>query len=289
MSSLTRRLMTSSVGVPAALAVVFYLPSTAALGVFLVLFLLAAGEFITLVRPVVPSAPLRGLLVMIPLAVAAGFLVLRGAESAVESPSLDGAQLGFWLIAAFGLLVVATALTALLCATEIRDGAATMGIFAFAVPYFAIPPLHMYWLKAADPWLLAVLLLMIWSGDTAAYFVGKAVGRIPLASQVSPNKTVEGAIASLVAALLVVGIWSSVRLGAVTPGLLVVAALASVAAQMGDLVESIFKRGAGVKDSSDILPGHGGFFDRLDALFLGVPVFAIGLWILGVDSLIPKP
>jgi phosphatidate cytidylyltransferase len=120
-----------------------------------------------------------------------------------------------------------------------------------------------------------VLVLMgtIWAGDAAAYYGGRAFGRHKLAPIVSPNKTIEGAIAGLAGSILagiILGSWLLQR----QISFLVVASLAAaVAGQLGDLVESALKRSAGVKDSSSLLPGHGGMLDRLDSLMFAAPVF----------------
>ncbi|HUX68264.1 MAG TPA: phosphatidate cytidylyltransferase [Terriglobales bacterium] len=118
-------------------------------------------------------------------------------------------------------------------------------------------------------WWLVFLLLVVWLGDTAALYGGRAFGRHPMAPRVSPHKTWEGAAASLLAALSVgfaLAAWLA------EPRLVPLALALNLAAQAGDLAESLFKRGAGVKDSSQLLPGHGGVLDRVDALLLAAPV-----------------
>ena len=118
-------------------------------------------------------------------------------------------------------------------------------------------------------------LLLIWIGDTAAYFAGRAVGRHKLAPTISPGKTVEGSVASLVATLGI-GFWLF-RLWfpsfAVAHAILLPLSV-NLLAQVGDLAESALKRGAGVKDSSTVLPGHGGMLDRIDSLLFALP----GVW-----------
>jgi phosphatidate cytidylyltransferase len=119
--------------------------------------------------------------------------------------------------------------------------------------------------------LVLFALCMIWAGDTLAYFVGRSLGRVPMAPQLSPKKTWEGALGNLFGSLLVAVVfarWLQIDI----INLMIVAALGNVAGQMGDLIESAFKRGAAVKDSGSLLPGHGGVYDRVDSLILAAPV-----------------
>ncbi len=134
---------------------------------------------------------------------------------------------------------------------------------------------------AAHPWegtlLVFLPLAVTWVGDTAAYFVGKKMGKRPLAPRVSPNKTIEGGVAGLIAAPA-----TGALMGVFLQGLpnFPVSPLAGAAvglvlgagAQLGDLAESVLKREAGVKDSGALLPGHGGVLDRFDALFFTIPL-----------------
>ncbi len=133
-------------------------------------------------------------------------------------------------------------------------------------------------LRDLNPYWLLYALGLVWAGDTAAYYAGKAVGRRRLAPRLSPSKTWEGAAASLAASLAFGLIYVS-RLLPQVP--LVEAACltaaASVAGQLGDLAESALKRGARVKDSGELLPGHGGFLDRLDSSLFTLPV--VYLWL----------
>jgi phosphatidate cytidylyltransferase len=119
--------------------------------------------------------------------------------------------------------------------------------------------------------LILFTLGLIWAGDTLAYFTGKLLGRVPMAPVLSPRKTREGAIANLIGSLLVA--WAAARWIEIDIlHLLTIAVLANIAGQMGDLIESAYKRGAGVKDSGRIVPGHGGVLDRIDSLILAAPV-----------------
>lgn len=119
--------------------------------------------------------------------------------------------------------------------------------------------------------LVLFTLCLIWAGDILAYFVGKGLGRVPMAPALSPKKTWEGALGNLLASLLV-GVFFAKWLQMEATEMLVIAGLANVAGQTGDLIESAWKRGAAVKDSSNLLPGHGGVLDRIDSLILASPV-----------------
>ena len=149
-----------------------------------------------------------------------------------------------------------------------RAAALVLGvIYIFGCWRYAIP------LRAASPHWLLFALVLNWVGDTAAYYVGRSLGRHKLAPRVSPGKTWEGAAASLAAARG----FGVLYLGRFVPGVswveaLAISALASVAGQVGDLAESAIKRGAGVKDSSALLPGHGGWLDRVDGTLFTLPV-----------------
>lgn len=123
-------------------------------------------------------------------------------------------------------------------------------------------------------WLVLVLFLMIWGNDVFAYFGGKKFGRNKMAPQISPSKTWEGFIAGIAGAIAGALIaWSLAQSFPLSPAEIIPAALiVSITGPVGDLTESRIKRLAGTKDSSSLLPGHGGLFDRFDAMILTAPV-----------------
>jgi phosphatidate cytidylyltransferase len=148
------------------------------------------------------------------------------------------------------------------------------GISSSALLLLAFPlsfAVRLHGLAEDGPKLLLFALVITWAGDTAAYFVGRAIGKHPLAPHISPKKTWEGSVGSMVGSLIVAwafSFWIRIPIG----HLMVMAAIGNVAGQMGDLLESAYKRSAGVKDSGGLLPGHGGVLDRIDALILCIPV-----------------
>jgi phosphatidate cytidylyltransferase len=118
-----------------------------------------------------------------------------------------------------------------------------------------------------------LLLLVVAAGDTGAFYVGSYLGRHKLAPAVSPKKTIEGALGGLAANLIACFVYSHLFLPALSPiGVIVFAVGVGVVGQAGDLFESEFKRAAGIKDSGSLLPGHGGFLDRMDALIFAAPI-----------------
>ncbi len=177
-------------------------------------------------------------------------------------------------------------------ATALPAAATSVVAFTYiALPLGLLVQVRSLW---AGAFLLLYLLMIVWIGDIAAYYTGRTLGRHKLAPRVSPGKTWEGAVGSFVAAV-VVG-WMVFRyalpisqglsnvglidrrqgyFASELPALWTVLGLSAginIAAQLGDLVESLIKRGAGVKDSGTIFPGHGGMLDRIDALLLAAPV-----------------
>lgn len=143
--------------------------------------------------------------------------------------------------------------------------------------YVAAPLLCGRLLHREDPHLLVFVLVVNAAGDIAALYIGKALGKRPLAPRVSPNKTWAGAVGSIVGSTLAGCAYAHVFLSDwLSPAAAAAAALAlNAAGQMGDLAESALKRGAGVKDSGKLLPGHGGILDRLDAFLFAAPVMYV--------------
>lgn len=183
-------------------------------------------------------------------------------------------------ILSLGLLVYCTFLRPV---EQVMADAAT-SIFCLLYVGFTLIAVVTLHEDANGPSLVAFLLCVVWAGDSVALYVGRAWGRHKLAPTLSPKKTWEGSIGSLVGSLLMAGAllglaelltqWDSAVLS--YPGnvwyWLGLAVVVNVAAQVGDLAESALKRSSGVKDSGSLIPGHGGVLDRIDALLLAAPV-----------------
>jgi phosphatidate cytidylyltransferase len=185
-------------------------------------------------------------------------------------------------------------LTVAMRRVDLRTGFPSALVSAFAFAYIALPLGFLVQIREQCAFLLIYLFFVVWAGDVFAYFVGASVGRHLMSPRISPKKTWEGASASLIASLVVGALLynyalpiSSALLNAhlierrdgffalQKPDLwpiLLLSAVINIAAQLGDLVESLIKRGAGVKDSGTLLPGHGGILDRVDALLFAAPV-----------------
>jgi phosphatidate cytidylyltransferase len=176
--------------------------------------------------------------------------------------------------AVFFLFVLGIAVLSLWTKRPLVEALPAAGISASGLVLVAFPlsfAVRLHGSGPQGPLLLLFTMVIIWASDTSAYFAGRSMGRHSLAPHLSPKKTWEGSIASFVCSLIVALVF--VRwIAAPLPQLLGLAAVANVAGQVGDLLESAYKRSAGIKDSGSLLPGHGGVLDRIDALILAIPV-----------------
>ncbi len=160
-------------------------------------------------------------------------------------------------------------------------------IFALLYCGLTLVTLPLLWSQPNGPSLLIFLLCIVWAGDIAALYVGRTFGRTKLAPTMSPKKSWEGSAASIAGSMLTAaGLLAlshhtnALHLPGSLPRWLGLAAVLNIFAQVGDLLESAIKRGAGVKDSGAMLPGHGGILDRIDALLLAAPALWYAQWIL---------
>jgi len=195
------------------------------------------------------------------------------------APGVAGAAAGYLLFAWRGdawLYLTIVAILALAVVMRMDDLAKALPraallftgvVYIFGCWKCAIP------LRDINPHWLMYGLMLNWVGDTGAYFVGRKFGKHKMAPRVSPKKSWEGAAASVVTSVLVGGAYLERFVSGISiPHAIGVTVAANVAGQIGDLAESAMKRGVGVKDSGTILPGHGGFLDRVDSTLFTLPV-----------------
>lgn len=274
-SELTKRVAVAAVGVPIAVLIIY-------VGGWIMAAALAAVagggalEFYRLARQrgVRPFAAAGAVLAGVPVLLAAAtphaeiwtlriFIaaMLLIAAAAIFRRGVDGSPLTVMAVTVFSALFTGGTL-----------------LYAMLLRQTPVPAASTDWYAWVGPALLAFPMTLTWMGDTFAYFGGRAFGRRKLIPSISPAKTVEGALSGVIGttvvgalyAYFVFGAWLGVPVSAGAGAL--IGLVVSPIAQTGDLVESLLKREAGVKDSGTLLPGHGGVLDRFDALFLSIPV-----------------
>ena len=280
MSELGRRVVVALIGAPIAIAVIWI--GDAALATFAAsLAALSAWEFFKLAREA-GHAPLPGvgivLAALIPLLVHAHYLgVWRLSASmatllmlgivvlAIWARGVDGGPIGAISTTAFGVLYTGGTLS-----------------YIYGLRYYA------YAVGNTAGALVVILpVVLTWASDVGAYFAGRAIGGPKLVPAISPGKTIAGAVGGVVLTTVVCGAYVTfllkpqAQLAMTSIGIVVFGVIISVAAQLGDLAESLFKREARVKDSGTLFPGHGGALDRLDSMFFVLPIaYVLYGWLL---------
>ncbi|HEY1901286.1 MAG TPA: phosphatidate cytidylyltransferase [Terracidiphilus sp.] len=262
-----KRILTALILIPLVLLLVFLGPRWLITVFTAGLAALAAWEYMSLAESGGAKPPRIAVVVAIAALFAGNF----------EYPDLTAATFG---ILSLGLLVYCTFRSP---AQRVMPDAA-VSIFSLVYIGFTLLTVPALREQANGPSLVTFLLGVVWAGDIVALYVGRALGRHKLAPRLSPNKTWEGAVGSVIGSLLAasgllaltewLAQWNSAKLSFPEEiwYWLVLAIVVNVAAQLGDLAESALKRSAGVKDSGTLLPGHGGVLDRIDALLLAAPV-----------------
>ncbi len=272
------RILTAAILIPAVIAIVWFAPTFVVAVVAALVMLLALLEFFVIGE----QAGLHGFRIWTGLCAIAMFyaqflaasekaITLGASEEVVRTPALQQFLSIEHILMIFVLGAAAIVLTS---RQPVAESMGAISSSSAALLFIVFPLSTLIRIHAAAPigrQLLLFTLVLVWAGDTLAYFVGRSIGRLPMASRLSPKKTWEGAIANLAGSILVALVFTR-WLDLPTRDVLVLAALANIAGQAGDLLESAYKRSAGVKDSGTILPGHGGMLDRIDALILAAPV-----------------
>lgn len=241
-----KRILTALFLVPFTIYSVLFAPWPLFVGIVCAVALLCFQEYATITKAFAPLGFVSGLLILI-----------------APAPETT-------------LVLILTALAALclpLSAESFEKATARAGLLMLGVIYVFGAWKSGILLHGLNPHWLMFGLVVNWFGDTGAYYIGKNFGKRKLAPSVSPGKTWEGAIASLVTAMIFGLIYLPLTIKTVSlPIAGGIALISNVAGQVGDLAESALKRGAGVKDSGTLLPGHGGMLDRVDSSLFTLPV-----------------
>ncbi|MGH8157596.1 MAG: CDP-archaeol synthase [Rhodanobacter sp.] len=271
---LLQRTLTALVLAPLVILIIL-LSSTAVFAVIVTLaFLAALWEWTQLSG--LKSRPWRiGLLLVATLV----FALLWWAHTTALTPLMLAVGVAWWLLACVWLRHFAFA------AAPTRENLVLKllaGAFVIFPAWVALISLHDN--QPHGHWWTLLALVIVWASDIGAYFSGRTFGKRKLAPQISPGKTWAGAYGALVAGLLVtlLGGWLLDVRGIPLTALGLLALFTVAVSIVGDLIESLMKRHAQVKDSGTIFPGHGGLMDRLDSVFAALPVFAAGLLLLGL-------
>lgn len=285
-ANLVRRLGFAVVAIPLALGVVWYG------GVPLALLLAVAGGLAT--RELFDLAERGQVRPARVLGVASAVAVAPLTYATIASDAVRAIMAGAWPYAA-GLWLLTVLLWGLAARGPGERPLEAVAVTVLAVAYTAGLPAFLLAIRHsgyerqswAGAWLVFFPLVVTWVVDTAAMFGGRAIGGPRLAPTVSPGKTRSGSIAGVLGGLIVAPLFGWLvfpRVGLDIPlwQLIAIAGVLGVIGQAGDLAESLFKREAGVKDSSHLIPGHGGVLDRLDSLYFVVPAAAAMYRVFGV-------
>jgi phosphatidate cytidylyltransferase len=273
--NLAVRLLTAAVGIPIILYLLFWAPPYAFSLVVFPAALIGARELATMTMR---GQPALAVWLVIATMAASGVLVF--------APNADA------LVALIFGIVLTGALAVLIRPDPLAEASGRMA-WLIAGPLYigggiaAIAKLHHF--EHGGTWVL-LSMAFAWGSDTGGYFAGKAFGKHKLYEKISPKKTIEGSIGGLatvvVSAVVIRTIWLP-ELSIVHA--VVLALLAGAIGQAGDLCISVIKRSTGVKDSGNIIPGHGGLLDRIDALvFTAVVTLLYAEWVLGLDATVPR-
>ena len=285
-SNLLRRVGFAVVAIPLALALIWY-------GGLPLAFLLALTSVLG-VRELFDLAGRQGVYPARPLGFVAAAALAPVTYAAVVAPDVRVLVLASWpyLVA---LWVIGLLTWALVARSPADKPLEAVSVTLLAVVYVGALPAFLMGIRHlshpqrswAGAWLVFFPLVVTWICDTAAMFGGRALGGPKLAPTISPGKTRSGAASGVIGGVLVAPIFGTIvfpRVGLQIPlwQLVVLAGVLSVVGQIGDLAESLFKREAGVKDSSHLIPGHGGVLDRFDSLYFVIPTAAAMYHLFGV-------
>ncbi|MDZ7279425.1 phosphatidate cytidylyltransferase [Pantoea eucrina] len=274
---LKSRLITAFILIPLVIAALFWLPLSGFAITTIVICMLAAWEWGQLAGLKTRQQRIW-LAVVCGLLLAAMLFTLQPYQRDLHQYQVEGslwAALGWWIVALF--LVLSYPASAALWRSS-RPLRLIFGVLTVVPFFWGMVALRQYHYESdhfAGAWWLLFIMVLVWGADSGAYMFGRLFGKHKLAPKVSPGKTWEGFFGGLLTSAIIAWLFAVMAPLAVAPVTLVICAVvATLASVLGDLTESMFKREAGIKDSGNLIPGHGGILDRIDSLTAAVPVFA---------------
>ncbi len=266
-----KRELVALVAIPIVLAVIVWLPAWVLLVVLAIVVAVAADELLAMAR-------------------GAGMACGRWLPLTLLLALLAAC----WTLGPIGFVWATTATLVIIPTVQLghrdrpKGSLAGSAVACFAVLFLGVVTASLGWLRLlpADGFAVRLILLYlgtIWVGDSGAYYIGKRLGRHRMAPRISPNKTLEGLIGGIATAITAAAVLKMVlTIDLPWPHLFAVATILAIATPLGDLVESQFKRDMNVKDSSTLLPGHGGLLDRTDSLLYAAPPVLAYLLLTGL-------
>lgn len=270
---LATRLATAGVLIPIIVVGIFTLPTAAVAAIFAVIVALGAWEWARLLgwTNSIHRAAFAALYVVVTAVIGWFDHVTPGLDSVAAG--VIGMACIWWVFVIYWLVRYPAGWRRSLGQPSIG---AIIGLLVLCAAALALPAIHA---RAQGGWLLLVFFALVWGADSGAYFVGRALGRYKLAPEISPGKTLEGAVGGVVVAAVIAAIsafmlnYSGLRLA----GFILLGAWLGIVSVFGDLTVSMFKRHAEIKDTGSLFPGHGGVLDRLDSMLAAAPWFVAGL------------
>ncbi len=258
-----KRVLTSIVLIPVLYVIVWELPPVYFTGLVVVAAVIGQYEFYRMAKS-------RGIRPLIVLGIVLGVLISIASD--FYQPLLRGGNGGAFFVT-FCLLLITV--VRLFSSRPVESALEDISVTVLGIFYVAMLFGFQVALRAGDhgkQWIV-FLYLVIWASDTGAYYIGSSLGKHKLYPKISPKKSVEGLIGGMVAAAglaLLCRVWFLPAVGVLEAAVL--GLVLAVAGTLGDFVESLFKRSAGVKDSGSLIPGHGGMLDRMDSMLFAAPV-----------------
>jgi phosphatidate cytidylyltransferase len=273
---LKQRLLTAAMLIPLIILAILWLPSLGFLAVLVLAAMLAGWEWLTMTGISVRFGRIALLVLLIVVALAS----LPFISSDKWLPMI----LGYWLLVSLLVIGFAHRPLPIMLDRALQNQLISYLLAVITLSGFIYTALWLHGLATIGPQMVLYLLVVVWLMDTGGYIFGKCFGKHKLATAISPNKTWEGLAGGILLVMVAcaVSVVMGLQAGVSNGFWFVLTLLTALVSVVGDLFESLFKRSFRIKDSGQLLPGHGGMLDRIDSLLAASPVFAAGLYLAGV-------